>query len=59
MRWGAITALGVEVLLMGLFLWVLSFFYCFAHSYTHMLAWIAEASGFFYKQLSLTPDDDD
>jgi hypothetical protein len=45
MRWGAMTALAVDIIVMGLTLWVLSFFYCFAHSYTHILAWVLEAGG--------------
>ncbi|ELR25147.1 uncharacterized protein ACA1_288680 [Acanthamoeba castellanii str. Neff] len=45
MRWGAMSAVGVQFLLMGLLLWVLSFYYCFSNVYSHMLAWGLECVG--------------
>ena len=39
------TALGADLLLMGLALWVMSFFFCYAHWYSQMASWVLEFVG--------------
>jgi len=39
------TALGADLLLMGLALWVMSFFFCYVHWYSQMASWVLEFVG--------------
>lgn len=38
-------ALGTDLLLMGLCLWVMSFFFCYAYWYSQMACWVLECLG--------------